>query len=168
MSADDFESAAMLAGYFVAHGVWSISEGARFSPLVAHEGPEGRGFQKFVGEDDGRADALRAAEWLASNPTGAERAVMVVDGFAELDGVGHDALIAHVIEFGPLLRSLHIVVPYRPKKSDAGFAIHSPRFGGAENIELSDLAAIGDAFYAGVGAHSAASPIWTANLDESV
>jgi hypothetical protein len=166
-SADDFELAAMLAGYFVAHGIWSVSEGARFAPMVAHEGPEGRGFQKFVG-DDGGTEARRAAEWLSANPMGAERAVMVVDGFAELDGVGRDALIAHVIEYGPELRSLHIVVPYRPKESDAGFAVHSPRFGGAENIDLSDLEQIGDAFFSGVVAHTAASPIWTANLDESV
>jgi hypothetical protein len=168
MPAQDFESAAMLAGYFVAHGLWSVSEGAAFMPIVAHEGPEGRGFQKFTPEEGRRAAALRAEEWLTANPMGAERAVMVVDGFAELDGVGHDALIAYVVEYGPEMRSMHIVVPYRPKASEAGFAVHSPRFGDTRNIDREDLDEIGDFFFSGVVAHTAASPIWTASLDESV
>ena len=167
MAADEFANAAMLAGYFVAHGVWSVSDGASVIPMVAHEGPDGRGFQKFVGDEGGGA-ARRAQEWLEDNPQGVARAVMVVDGFAELDGVRRDALIAHVIEYGPPRRSLHIVVPYRPPAADGGFAVHSPRFGAAENIEVADLDAVGDFFFSGVIAHTAASPIWTSHLDESV
>lgn len=159
---DDFDDAARLAGYFVAHGMWSLSDGAMVSPMIAHEGAAGRGFQKFL---DGAQDA---EEYLDSNPQGAERAVLVVDGFFELEGVRRDALIAHVIAYGPPRRSLHIVVPYRPANSDAGFAVHSPRFGNPENIAPERLDALGDAFFSGVVLHTAASPIWTSHLDESV
>lgn len=167
MSSDDFSAAAALAGYFLAHGVWSVSDGAPVTPMVAHEGNAGRGFQKFL-SDDSTAGARQAEQWLENNPQGAERAVLVVDGFADLDGVRRDALIARVVEYGPPRRSLHIVLPYRPARSDEGFAVHSPRFGGAEGLEAVDLEALGQAFFAGVGAHAAASPIWTEHLDESV
>lgn len=163
----DFAAAAALAGYFIAHGVWSVSDGAAVMPMVAHEGPDGRGFQKFVSDDQG-AGARQAEAWLQANPSNAERAVLVVDGFADLDGTRRDALIAHVIEYGPPRRSLHIVLPYRPRATDAGFAVHSPRFGAAEGLEDVDLEALGQAFFAGVGAHAAASSIWTDHLDESV
>ena len=164
---ETFTSAAALAGYFVAHGVWSVSDGAAVTPMVAHEGPGGRGFQKFQADDIG-ASARLAESWLDENPEQAIRAVMVVDGYAELDGTRRDALIARVIEYGPPKRLLHIVLPYRRKDADGGFAVHSPRFGGAEGMDGVDLEALGQAFFAGVGAHAAASQIWTDNLDESV
>lgn len=167
MDAEDFSAAAALAGYFVAHGLWSVSDGAAVIPMVAHEGETGRGYQRFLGEDAGQG-ARRAEEWMTENPHRASRAVMVVDGYAELDGVRRDALIAHVIEYGPPRRSLHIVLPYRRRDDEAGFAVHSPRFGGAEGLDQIDLDALGQAFFAGVGAHSAASEIWTEHLDESV
>lgn len=167
MDTESFSAAAALAGYFVAHGLWSVSDGAPVVPMVAHEGEAGRGYQRFMGED-ASTGARRAEEWMSENPHGVSRAVMVVDGYAELDGVRHDALIAHVIEYGPPRRSLHIVLPYRRKDDAAGFAVHSPRFGGAEGLDAVDLEALGQAFFAGVGAHSAASEIWTDHLDESV
>ena len=166
-SSDDFTAAAALAGYFVAHGVWSKSDGGPVMPMVAHEGPGGRGFQRFVA-DDASIGAHHAQQWLDDNPEAAERAVLVVDGYAELNGVKHDALIAFVLEYGPPRRSLHIVVPYRPKDDLRGFAVHSPRFGGADGLEHIDLEMVGQAFFAGVVSHSAASPIWTAHLDETV
>lgn len=167
MDSDDFAAAAALAGYFLAHGLWSVSDGAPVTPMVAHEGEAGRGYQKFMA-DEPLAGARRAEEWLAENPQQASRAVMVLDGYAELDGVRRDALIAHVIEYGPPRQSLHIVLPYRRRDADGGFAVHSPRFGAPEGLERIDLDQLGKAFFAGVGAHSAASEIWTEHLDESV
>jgi len=162
---DDFAATCSLAGYFVAHGMWSVSDGCVVLPMIAHEGPGGRGFQRFFG-DDLIAGARQASEWLDENPDAATRAVLVLDGYADIDGQRHDALIARAVEYGPPRRSLHIVVPYRPKHQ--GFAVHSPRFGGAEGLSEVDLDALGKAFFHGVVSHAAASPIWTAALDESV
>jgi hypothetical protein len=167
MFGGDFDQAATLAGYFVAHGVWSISDGASVIPMVADEGDHGRSFRKFVCEDSG-ASARQAEEWLEDNPAGAQRAVLVVDGFADLDGVRRDALIAHVIEYGPPRRSLHIVLPYRPRAALGGFAVHAPRFGGAEGMDGIDIGSLGRAFFAGVVAHTVAGPIWTEHLDDSI
>jgi hypothetical protein len=164
---NQFGMAIALAGYFVAHGLWSVSDGAALMPMIAHEGPAGRGFQRFVGGDLG-AGARRAEQVLDDNPHQAMRAVMVVDGYLDIDGVQHDALIARVVEYGPPRRSLHIVLPYRPLDSTDGFAVHSPRFGNARGLTHVDLDGLGRAFFAGVGAHVAAAPIWTAHLDESI
>lgn len=163
----DFSSACTLAGYFVAHSLWSVSDGCVVLPMIAHEGPCGRGFQRFFGNDLA-AGARDAQAWLDANPDEAAHAVMIVDGFADIDGHRHDALIARVVDYGPPQRSLHIVLPYRPKGTDLGFAVHSPRFGGPEGFGEIDLDALGKAFFRGVVSHSAAGPIWTAHLDESV
>lgn len=165
---DDFTEAVTLAGYFIAHGVWSVSDGAAVLPMVAQEGEDGRAIQRFTGDDDGSSGVRQAEEWLDGNPADANHAVLVVDGYAELDGVRRDALIARVISYGPPRRSLHIVVPYRPRDSTDGFAVHSPRFGGDTGLEGIDLDALGQAFFAGVGAHLAAAPIWQDHLDESI
>ncbi len=163
----DFARAVALAGYFVAHGVWSASDGALVVPMVVLEGPEGRSFQRFSGED--LADSTRRAEQvLDENPQGATRAVMICDGYLDIDGVKHDALLARIVQYGTPTLRLQVVVPYRPAGSDDGFAVHSPRFGGAENLEGIDLDQLGRAFFGGVGAHVAAAPIWTEHLDESI
>jgi hypothetical protein len=163
----DFSRAVALAGYFVAHGFWSVSDGASVVPMIAHEGPGGRGFQRFVG-DDLAASARRAEEVLAENPHDATHAVLVMDGYLDINGARHDALLARIVEYGTPRRVLHIVVPYRPADSHDGFAVHSPRFGAAENLEGVDLDELGRAFFGGVGAHCAAAPIWTAHVDESL
>lgn len=158
---NDLSHASALAGYFVAHGMWSISDGAAVRPTIVYVGSEGCCFHRF-------SIMQRAEEWLEENPRDAMRAVLVVDGWAELDGVRHDALIARVVVYGPPRRALHVVVPYRPSHDALGFAVHSPRFGAAENIEMEEIEGLSDAFFSGVVSHIAASPIWTEHIDESV
>lgn len=164
---DDFSAAVALAGYFLAHGIWSVSDGGAVFPMIAHEGEAGRAIQRFAG-DDTVSGVREAEEWLDENPSSAARAVMIVDGYADLEGTRRDALIARVISYGPPKRSLHIIVPYRPRDSAEGFAVHSPRFGADQGLEGIDLDALGQAFFSGVGAHLAAAPIWQEHLDESI
>ena len=85
---------------------------------IVHEGPEGRSFQRFGG-DDVVENTRRAEQLLDENPSGAVRAVMVCDGYLDIDGVKHDALLARIVEYGSPPRRLSVVVPSPSPRPEA-------------------------------------------------
>lgn len=158
---------ALLAGFFAAHGIWSVSDGETLTPLLGFELPSGeRGMDRFV-SDDIASGAHAGQEALHKNPRGAARAVLVADAYLNLDTGRTDALIveAHDYSAGHLLR---MAVPYRPKSSEQGFAVHRPKFMEVVGAEQGEFEALGDAFFAGVEAHEEAAEVWREHLDPSL
>jgi hypothetical protein len=159
---------ARLAGFFAAHGIWSVSDGATLTPLLGHEHASGdRGMDRFALSDVG-AGAQAGQEALQANRHGAVRAVLVVDGYLHLPRGRTDALIIDAVEYGPARRSFKMGVPYRPQPSPQGFAVHRPKFIEVVGVDKQDYPALADAFFAGVDSHERAAPVWNANLDPSV
>lgn len=159
---------AQLAGFFAAHGVWSVSDGATLIPMLGYEHANGeRGMTRFADGDLGNA-AQRGREALEANQHRAERAVLVVDGYVHLDAGKVDALIVEAVEYGPARRSLTMAVPYRPVPSPEGFAVYRPKFLGITGMDRQEAAGLGEAFFAGVDAHEPAATVWNAHLDESM
>ncbi|MET7403399.1 hypothetical protein ABZS66_58985 [Dactylosporangium sp. NPDC005572] len=150
-----------LAGFFAAHqarNVLNLSDGEVLFPMHGYEHDDhGRGMTCFVGEI-GR-------DVLADNEHGAQRAVLVVDGYLNLDAGRFDALIIEAVEYGPDEASMTIAVPYRLPASPGGFAVHRPKF-----IKLTgvDRAGLGEAFGAGVDSHHEAAAVWHAHFDDSI
>lgn len=159
---------ARLAGFFAAHGVWSVSDGATLIPLLGHERANGeRGMTRFaVGDLGAAAQAGRQA--LEANSGDALRAVLVVDGYVHLDVGRVDALIASALEYGPQRRSLTVAVPYRPLSSPGGFAVYRPKFLEMTGIDRQEAGGLGEAFFAGVDSHERANEVWQAHLDQSL
>ncbi|BCY11986.1 hypothetical protein [Actinoplanes sp. L3-i22] len=156
---------ARLAGFFAAHGMWSIADGGGpITPLLGHEKADGRrGGARFADEDlELAVKAGQAA--LAGNAELAARAVLVFDGYVPLPSGRTDALIIEGAEYEPALRTLRMAVPYRPSP----FAVFRPKFLLADGVERDGFAALGDAFYAGVDSHEQAGPLWNASLDQSI
>jgi len=159
---------AQLAGFFAAHGVWSVSDGATLIPLLGYEQATGeRGMSRFALPDLGAA-ATAGREALTTNAAGARRAALVVDGYVHVDAGRVDALIVEAIEYGPQQVSLTIAVPYRPSSSPNGFAVHRPKFLSMSGVERQEAAGLGDAFFVGVDSHEAAAAVWNAHLDGSL
>lgn len=154
-----------LAGFFVAHAVWSISDGEILIPLAGAETAAGqRNLIRFASDriEDGVAAGQK---WLAENPDRAARAVLVFDGFITLAGQRSDALLAMVRDFAPGNASATWAVPYRPANSPGGFAVHRPKLlAGPESADLEHLAA---AFWRGVTSHEKGVEVWNRHLDES-
>src|SRR5262249_49789040 len=103
---------ANLAGFFLAHAVWSVSDGGPLVPVVATERGGKRAMQRFV------ADRLEVAQQQAQhalddNPGHADRAVMVFDGYVRGGGRRVDALIAVAVDYQAGVR-LEIELLYRP------------------------------------------------------
>jgi hypothetical protein len=84
---------ARLAGFFAAHGIWSVCDGATLTPLLGYEQADGsRGMDRFVSDDI--ADAvLTGQDALEANRRGSARAVLVTDAHVQLDTGRTDALI---------------------------------------------------------------------------
>src|SRR6266545_1395581 len=136
---------ARLAGFFAAHGIWSVSDGATLIPLLRYEHANGdRGMDRFALDDVG--DGARAGQdALQANRRGSARAVLVVDAYLHLDSGRTDALIVEAVEYGPARLSMKMAVPYRPKPSPQGFALHRPKFIQVIGVNDPDYAPLADA-----------------------
>jgi hypothetical protein len=158
---------ARLAGFFAAHGIWNVSDGATLIPMLGYEHESGeRGMDRFVSE---LGEAARVGQQrLQENPNGYCRAALVVDAYVHLDAGRIDALIVDAVEYGLRLRSLKMAVPYRPQPSPQGFAVHRPKFIEILGVPKEDYPALVDAFFAGVDSHDQAAAVWNAHHDPSI
>jgi hypothetical protein len=162
------QATARLAGFFAAHGIWSVSDGGPLIPLVGYEDADGsRGMDRLV-VDDSAAAARVGQEALQAKQHGSVRAVLVIDAYVNLATGRTDALILDAVEFGPTDRSLKMAIPYRPQAGPLGFAVHRPKFIKVMGVDEPDYAALGDAFFAGVDSHEKAATIWNTHLDPSI
>ncbi|MEV5828370.1 hypothetical protein AB0L25_22705 [Spirillospora sp. NPDC052242] len=158
-----------MAGFFAAHGVWSVSDGETLIPILAYEQPNGeRVMSRLVHDDVGDA-AAAGQEALDAGQDDWTRAALVVDAYLNFGTSRVDALIVEAVEYGPARRSLKMAVPYRPQPAPQGFAVYRPKFVEVTGVGDPDFAALGDAFFSGVDAHEEAAAVWNAHLvDESV
>jgi hypothetical protein len=160
------QTTAQLAGFFAAHAVWDVSDGAVLIPFVVFEDADGsRKVNCIVNElyEDGVA---RGKVLLANNPESAIRAVLIFDGFVNLSEGKTDALIIECRKFIPSRAGFTMAVPYRPATSPEGFAVYRPKFLAFEGDEPPfDL--LGEAFFQGVDQHEQGSAVWNANIDQS-
>ena len=92
---------ARLAGFFAAHGIWSVADGGTLTPLLGYEQTDGgRGMDRFAADDT--AGAVRAGQdALQANRRGSVRAVLVTDACIQLGTGRSDALIVQAVEYGP-------------------------------------------------------------------
>jgi hypothetical protein len=156
---------ARVAGFFAAHGIWSVSDGETLTPILAHVQPDGtQGMTRLAYDDLG--DAARAGQnALKQGRPDWARAALVVDAYLNLDTGRFDALIVDAVEYLPTRTTLKMAIPYRPHSQ--GFAVYRPKF--IEVNGTDDYAALAEHFFAGVDSHDQAAAVWNAHLiDESV
>lgn len=154
---------AALAGFYAAHGIWSISDGETLIPILGYEQPNGeRGWDRYFFDDV--ADGVRAAqEALEVNENGAARAVLVADAYLHLDAGPTDGLIVHAVSYGLTPGSIELVVPYRPATDPSGFAVYRPMITEVSGFDQPDYDTVADAFFDGVESHDHAAPVWRAH-----
>jgi|SRR6266849_1964402 len=160
-------SAAQLAGFFAAHGIWCVSDGGPLIPLLAFETPDGkRQMQRFAtpkleqGVEAGR-------DWLARNPEGAAQAVLIYDGFVTLPSGKVDALLLDIRFYGPTGWSLMMAVPYRPASDSQKFGVYRSKFLSCD-LPAPDYQVLGSEFFQGVDSHDKGAAVWSKHLDESL
>jgi hypothetical protein len=158
---DDGTNALTLAGYFAAHGMWSVADGDVRVPFIGSAELDGsRQLEVFEAEEYGAAVALAREAFRDAEPP----AVLVYDGYANLPTGRTDALVLHVrIERSRV--DLRIVLPYRSATHRDGFAVHHPRFEQSSAISLEEQ---GVWFVKGVQLHVEGARIWNEHLDETI
>ena len=163
---DSLPLAVEFAGFLLAHGVWSISQGDALAPMVGYCAG---GERTLLQLESGRTEDMVAqgTEFLVANTEKASHAALIYDGYARLPEGRLDALIADVVAYDTPRRTMQIVVPYRPADSEEGFPVHRPKFQGiaAATIDPREITA---AFFRGVNSHEMAAPIWNEHLDQSL
>jgi hypothetical protein len=162
------DETAGMAGFYAAHGVWSVSDGETLIPLLGHvDADGGNGMDRLVFDD---GEGVRVGQdALTANPDGWVRAVLVVDAYLHLDAGRIDALIVEAVEYLPARRSMKMAIPYRSQSSPQGFAVYRPKFIEVTGVDEPDYAALADSFFSGVDSHERAAAVWNAHLvDESV
>jgi hypothetical protein len=159
------DKAAQLAGFFVSHAIWTVSqEVGVLMPVAGFDPPEGR--RTMVQFDNERRDSLieTAKTWLEENPDGAVRAVLILDGVVLLPSGKTDALIIEVRKYGSSPGSLSMAVPYRPLSAPGGFGVYRPRYleySGSQGESLTDdSSALDEAFWRGVASHDDGAAAW--------
>lgn len=155
---------ARLAGFFAAHGVWSVSEGETLIPLLGYEHADGEYGMDRLMFDDFAEGARAGQDALADGDPSWVSAVLVADGYVDLDQGKTDALLVEAVHYGPHRRTMRLAVPYRPAQDPRGFAVHRPKFMDVE----ADLDTLAEAFFAGAASHTEAHAVWDAHLDESI
>ena len=161
------EAAIELAGFFAAHAVWCVSDGDVLIPFVAYETPEGsRQMNRLLTER--LEDAVDVGKkWIAENPDGVARGVLIYDGFITLNGGAKtDALLVVARDFTQGAAEVTIAVPYRPAGDKRGFAVHRPKFLGFKGAEP-DWRSLGEALWHGISKHEQGDAVWNAHLDQS-
>jgi hypothetical protein len=163
--AERLASATELAGFFLAHAVWSVSEGETLVPILALERDRKRSFHRI--ENERYEDAVtQGKEWLAENPEDAERAVLVFDGYFTLDSHRKDALVAEIVDYGQTPEKLRIILPYRHANAKDGFAVYRPKID-RDDLNDADLRLIAEALWRGVDSHAQGSAVWSKYLDQT-
>ena len=163
--AGPFERAARLAGYGLAHSLFSISDDGELRagtliPLAFSEGADGkRKLTRFLKDERDLAQGVAmGSAYLEQNPDGAQRTVLVFDGMMSREH-RHDALIAIVYEYGPPLRALEIIVPFQPSWGKRGPIVGKPRFQRSRAVdEPAEL--LSRRFSDGVNEHPKGAELW--------
>lgn len=163
----DMQEAARLAGFFAAHAVWCVSDGGPLVPLGGFAGPDGQRHLARFGDELLEQAVERGKEWLATNHDGAAIAAFIYDGYVTLPSGKTDALILEARCFEEPVGSFTMALPYRPSDHPKGFAVYRPKFFGISCSVEQTLAALGEAFFAGVDEHERGSAVWNNHLDQS-
>ena len=155
-----------MAGFFVAHAVWCVSDADTLTPIMAYRFADGSKQMVRIADEQLEDAVRRGKDWLEHNPEAAAHAVLVFDGLITLADGKTDALIVNATDYGPPRLGFTMAIPYRPSDNPAGFAVYRPKFLDFEGSEPS-WEALGEAFFRGVDQHEKGSAVWNASLDQS-
>lgn len=156
------------AGFYAAHGIWSVSDGDMLTPLLGYAATDGsEGLERLLSDDPAEAAHLGSERLQIGRPQWI-RAVLLVDAFLHLPRGRTDALIIDAVEYTPQPRSMRMAVPYRPQSPTGKFAVYRPKFIDTQGFTDPDYGELADSFYTGVDSHQQAAAVWHAHLlDES-
>jgi len=158
--------AAEIAGYFAAHAIWCVADGAELIPMLAYTTADGEKQMMRLAHDD-LEEAMRfGKDHLDNNRMDAVDAVLIYDGTMTVKGESFDAILLELRAYGWPEAKIVIGVPYSPS-SPGPFAVHKPKLLVKDHCEDFETERLFQAFFEGVESHTEGSKVWMDALDES-
>ena len=152
---------ARMAGFYAAHGIWSVSDGATLIPLLGYAHEDGsQGMDRLMVDDPaegGPGNPGNRPRRLEQRGAGPRRVPLLETG-------RKDALIVEAVGYLPARRSLQMAIPYRPGSDPQGFGVYRPKFFEAVGVDDPDYAALAASFFGGVDSHEKAAAVWNERL----
>jgi hypothetical protein len=153
-----------LAGFFTAHGIWTITEHpGPLVPMTASERDGERSLTRLDKAASREQAVANAKKSLDDNDEDAERGIVVYDAYVTIDDQVNDALVIYGVEYGPEPVVVEIIQPYRPNSAPGGFAVMRPKVSLPESI-ADDAEPLIEAFFRGLDSHEEGGPIWKRSL----
>jgi hypothetical protein len=103
---------------------------------------------------------------LATNPSDADHAVLVFDGYMPSETGKIDALIVIIRDYAHGEAEITMAVPYRPASYAKGFVVHRAKFLGFTGHEP-DWQKVSAALERGIAKHQKGAEVWNRHLDDS-
>jgi hypothetical protein len=158
-----------MAGRLAAHAVSSVSTGELLIPIYGYLTGDGQTKMVRVMSDTAQEAMEEGQKMFTENPWNAAGGFWAVDAFITLPDVGKvDAVMLTICTYDEPKHELRMAIPYRHAQSSEGFAVYKPKLVGLENIEVSDLQPLMDAFFDGRDEHAEGAEIWAAHEQEQV
>jgi hypothetical protein len=157
---------ARLAGFFAAHAVWSVSDGATLITIFATEDASGvRSMTRLVNESI-EAAVAEGKRRLDAPAEGVLRAVLLYDGIIAVDDAQEtDAIMIEARSYADGHGAAVLAVPYRPAQDPGGFAVFRLQFLTVEPPGA-DARQMAVAFWAGVDGHDKGAEVWDEHLED--
>jgi len=157
-------------GLFMAHAIWSVSDGEIVVPFLAVGKVDGeKTMNRFVNDEQYEKAVEAARQSLDEQLPRANFAAAYFDGYFTFDsGERSDAVYVIGKCNGPgKIHEITIAIPYQRKESGRPFKVFKPKLIGKEHIDDAAIPDCFEAFWDGVDSHKAAASIWNAALDQS-
>jgi hypothetical protein len=158
-------SAALLAGFFAAHAVWSVSDGETLVPIYAYVDASGQRHMDRLVADTLEQSVNAGRKRLSDNPDHAAAAVLIVDGYIPLSGTKTDSLILEVRIYGDSPKNVTMAVPYVPPTANVQFKVYRPKI--LEFPTGEDAQSFTESFWKGVEAHTKGAEVWNSHIDQT-
>ena len=160
--------AASLAGFFVAHAVWSVSDGETLIPIYGYLGVKNEKVMERLLHECLEEGVAEGQEKLNSNPYNTNAAVLVYDGRITLTSEKMDALIIEFRSYAKSSGFVRLALPYTASNATTTFAVHTPKVIGMSEHIQKDSQTLFDKFFEGVDQHEKGASIWNQHFDESI
>lgn len=158
--------AAQLAGLFTAHAIRFLADGETLHPMLGVQMPDGSKTLRRLVEGEPDAIVAESQKWLAANPENAASAVLIYDGYINMEEGTTDAILLEARHYADKPTSFGIAIPYHASTSATGFGLLRPKFIALQELEQETIQDLVDRFYKGVETDEKGAAIWNAHLAE--
>lgn len=150
---------AEMAGYFLGHALWSVSDGEVLVPILGYlKADDSRSMQRLaMGSIQAVATGERRINALQPDERGA---VFIKDALVTLPTGKTDCLSLDIRFADGGQRQLQYLLPYRNAAHASGFAVHRLKVSQWHGLSMEEVDAFTQALFDGLNSHEQGGALW--------